>query len=202
MSNNTVTKWLKACARSGTIVVFGSVIALNSLVVHADAKRGFPGQIIWVNHFDLLPGDDDLETSYKSTNSGVGGGLTGLVIQSSTAGESFAAGGNKVVHMALELPKQTKITGVRVCYEYSTSSTSFISQIRLAQVQNPPSSASVMLDDGTDLTDPGPVCVNSELVKPAIKAIDGPIILSLRINSGASFATDKIVIRGLGILVK
>ncbi|MGR8951371.1 MAG: hypothetical protein ACU83V_03015 [Gammaproteobacteria bacterium] len=202
MYNNVLKKRLKSAIKACTFAVFGLGIALNIPTVHSASKKDFPGQIKWVNHFDLLPGDDDLITSHKSTSSGVGGGLTGLVITSTTPGENFAGGGNKVVHMALELPKQTKINGVRVCYEYSTNSSSVISQIRLAQVQNPPSSAVVMLDDGTDQTDPGPVCVNSTLVKPAIKAIDGPIILSLRINSGANFATDKIVIRGLGILVK
>src|SRR5947208_3374978 len=64
-----------------------------------------------------MPGGDELTTSYHSTSPGVGGGLTGLVIESTTTGETFVEGGNKVVHMALDLPKQTKIKGVRVCYE-------------------------------------------------------------------------------------
>ncbi|HWO99568.1 MAG TPA: hypothetical protein VNL74_02940 [Methylococcus sp.] len=157
-------------------------------------------QVMWVNHFDLLSGDEDnVHTSHDSTSSGVGGGLTGLVITSDTTGEVFPDGGNKVVHMALDLPKQTKITGVRVCYELSSTG-SFISQIRLAQVQNPPSSAVVMHDDGTDLTDPGPICVSSNVAGPAIKAQKGPVLLSLRLNFGNT--ADKIVIRGLGLLVK
>ncbi len=156
-------------------------------------------QITWVNHMSLLPGDVSVNTSFNSTTSEVGGGLTGLGVESSTLGEVDSFGGNKVVHMALDLPKQTKIKGVRVCYE-STSGQSFISQIRLAQVQNPPSSALVVLDDGTDFTNPGPLCVNSATVKPAIKANRGPMLLSLRVNFGDT--TDKIVIRGLGLLVK
>ena len=37
--------------------------------------------IMWVNHFSLLPGDQSVKTSFNAVNSGVGGGLTGLVIQ-------------------------------------------------------------------------------------------------------------------------
>src|ERR1043165_1345919 len=102
--------------------------------------------VMWINHFDLLPGDASVTTSYNAVNSGVGGGLTGLVIQSSTTGENAQGGGNKVVHMGLQVPPGYSIRGVRVCYELSNKR-SFISQIRLAQVQTPPQSAIVILDD-------------------------------------------------------
>src|SRR5512147_1236719 len=151
----------------------------------------------WINHFDLLPGGAEVTTTYESTSSGVGGGLTGLVIHSSTVGDTFADGGNKVVHMALDLPKNTIVTGVRLCYEL-TSDASFVSQIRLAQVQDPPSSAVVLLDDGTDLDDPGPVCVDSAAT--FIKANDGAILLSLRTQFGD--VADRIVVRALGVHVK
>jgi hypothetical protein len=131
--------------------------------------------IMWVNHFDLLPGDPSVTTSFNAVNSGVGGGLTGLVIQSSTTGENAQGGGNKVVHMGLQVPPGYSIRGVRVCYEL-TSKRSFISQIRLAQVQTPPQTATVLLDDGTDQTNPGPICVDS-----------------------AATNADKIVVRALGL---
>lgn len=193
-------------------VIIGLSLALNTPLLRADDHKNHndhnehgsnSGQIMWVNHFDLLSGDlTDITTTYNSTSSGVGGGLTGLVIQSKSTGDTFPFGGNKVVQMALELPKQTKVTGVRVCYEtQQTSATpTFISQIRLAQVQNPPSSANVLLDDATPLTNNGPACVNSTIIKQGIKASNGPILLSLRINTGN--IDDLIVIRGLGILVK
>src|SRR2546423_6720712 len=152
--------------------------------------------VMWINHFDLLPGDPSVTTSFNAVSSGVGGGLTGLVIQSSTTGENAQNGGNKVVHMALDIPPRYVIKGVRVCYELS-SKRSFISQIRLAQVQNPPSSAVVRLDDATDLTNPGPVCVNS-----ATTTVDpgaGSVLLSLRVNFGNT--SDKIVVRALGLLL-
>jgi hypothetical protein len=213
MKSNILLKLLNR--RINLAVIIGLSLALNTPLLRADDHKNHndhndhnelgsnSGQIMWVNHFDLLSGDlTDLITTYNSTNSGVGGGLTGLVIQSASIGNTFPIGGNKVVQMALELPKQTKVTGVRVCYEtnQTTDAPTFISQIRLAQVQNPPSSASVLLDDATPLTDNGPVCVNSATVKQGIKASNGPILLSLRINTGN--IDDLIVIRGLGILVK
>jgi len=72
--------------------------------------------VMWINHFDLLPGDPSVTTSFNAVSSGVGGGLTGLVIQSSTTGENAQGGGNKVVHMGLEVPPGYLIKAVRVCY--------------------------------------------------------------------------------------
>ena len=152
--------------------------------------------VMWLNHFHLLPGDPSVTTSFNAISSGVGGGLTGLVIHSSTTGENAQGGGNKVVHMAAEVPPGFAVRGVRVCYEL-TSKKSFISQIRLAQVQDPPASASVLLDDGTDLTNPGPVCVNSS--PTSIDPGPGALLLSLRVKFGST--SDKIVVRGLGLLL-
>src|SRR5215475_9663398 len=102
-------------------------------------------RIVWINHFNLLPGDPSVITTFNAISSGVGGGFTGLVIQSTTKGDTSPGGGNKVVHTALDVPPGYLIKGVRVCYELS-SEQSFITQIRLAQVKNPPSSAAVILD--------------------------------------------------------
>jgi hypothetical protein len=150
--------------------------------------------LMWINHFDLLPGDPSVFTSFNAISSGVGGGLTGLVIQSNTTGEIAQGGGNKVVHMGLQVPPNYTIRRVRVCYELSNSR-SFISQIMLAQVADPPDHATVILDDGTDLTDPGPVCVASAdtSVDPSL----GAVHLSLRVNFGST--SDRIVIRALGL---
>ena len=150
--------------------------------------------VMWVNHFDLLPGDPSVKTSFNAVNSGVGGGLTGLVIQSSTTGEEAQGGGNKVVHMGLQVPPGYSIRGVRVCYEL-TNKRSFISQIRLAQVQNPPQSAIVMLDDATDQTNPGPICVDSAGTN--VDPGQGEVLIDLRVNFGNT--ADKIVVRALGL---
>ena len=151
-------------------------------------------RIMWVNHFDLLPGDSSVTTSFNAVSSGVGGGLTGLVVHSSTTGEIANGGGNKVVHMGLQVPPGYAVKGVRVCYELSNSR-SFISQIRLAQVQTPPQSANVALDDATDHTNPGPICVDSATttINPAL----GALLLSLRVKFGNT--ADRIVVRALGL---
>jgi hypothetical protein len=153
--------------------------------------------LMWINHFDLLPGDPSVTTSFNAISSGVGGGLTGLVIQSSTTGEIGQGGGNKVVHVGLQVPPDYIIKRVRVCYELSNSR-SFISQIRLRQVADPPDHATVILDDGTDHTAPGPVCVASAetTVDPSL----GAVLLDLRVNFGDT--ADRIVIRALGLRLR
>lgn len=151
---------------------------------------------MWINHLDLLPGDSSVITSFNAITSGVGGGLSGLVIQSTTVGDTSPQGGNKVVQTALEIPPGHLIMGVRVCFELSNNR-SFITQIRLEQVQDPPSTAVVLMDDGTDLTNIGPVCVNSQ--STSVDPTQGAVLLSLRVNFGDT--SDKIVIRGLGIIV-
>ena len=174
-------------------------MATTSKTKAASVKKDRPkaankSPIMWINHFDLLPGDPSVKTSFNAVNSGVGGGLTALVIESTTTGENAQGGGNKVVHMGLQVPPGYSIRGVRVCYELSNRR-SFISQIRLAQVQTPPQTASVILDDGTDQTNPGPICVDS-----AATAVDpslGEVLLSLRVNFGNT--SDKIAVRALGL---
>jgi hypothetical protein len=52
-------------------------------------------ELMWINHFALLPGDDNVKTSYNAVTSGVGGGLTGLVITSTTTGELGTSGGTR-----------------------------------------------------------------------------------------------------------
>src|SRR4051794_18233827 len=94
-------------------------------------------KVMWIDHLSLLPGDPSVHTSFNAVNSGVGGGLSGLIIQSSTTGDEAQGGGNKVVETAVEVPPGYNITGVRICFENSNPR-SFISQVRLAQVQNPP----------------------------------------------------------------
>jgi hypothetical protein len=149
---------------------------------------------MWIDHLVFLPGDPSVKTSFNAVNSGVGSGLSGLVITSSTVGDQAQGGGNKVVATALEVPPGFDIASVRVCYENSNSR-SFISQTRLAQVQNPPSSAIVLLDDPTHLNGAGPHCVDSQstLVKPE----KGSVLLDLRLNFADT--SDKIVLRAVGL---
>jgi len=151
-------------------------------------------ETMWIDHLVFLPGDPSVQTSFNAVSSGVGSGLSGLIITSSTVGDVAQDGGNKVVETALEVPPGFDIVSVRVCYENSNPR-SFITQTRLAQVQNPPSTALVLLDDPTHLNAAGPVCVNSQptLVNPA----KGSVLLSLRVNFGDT--SDKIVLRAVGL---
>ena len=158
------------------------------------SARTKQGRTMWIDHLALLPGDPSVHTSFNAVNSGVGGGLSGLVIQSSTTGDQAQGGGNKVVETAVEVPPGFNISGVRICFENSNSR-SFISQVRLAQVQNPPSTALVKLDDPTHLNMAGPVCVDSQTT--SVDPSAGSVLLSLRLNFKDT--SDKIVIRGLGL---
>jgi hypothetical protein len=151
-------------------------------------------RVLWLNHLDLLPGDPSVTTSYNAAGSGIGSGLAGLVINSNSTGEQTEDGANKVVWMAVAVPPGYRVRAVRLCYELSDPR-SFISQIRLDQVQNPPASATVLLDDATDQRDAGPICIDSTIT--SIDPSAGPLLLSLRTNFADSH--DAIVITGVGL---
>ncbi len=188
----------------------GKLFAVTVGVVFLGSSAFTPAQVsadevMWVNHLDFLAGDPSVILSFNAGDSGVGGGLSGLIINSTTAGEDDDAGWNKVIQKGLIVPPGYLVNGVRVCYELS-SVDGFISQIRLAQVQDPPATASVLLDDTTDLTNPGPVCVDSSA--PTFGPIDpsaGALLLSFRVNvtNPADDVTDgdTIVIRGVALNV-
>ena len=153
-------------------------------------------ELMWIDHLSLLPGDASVTTSDDSVTSGVGGGLPGLVVYSSTTGEVTPGGGNKSVWTALEVPPRYFVVGVRICYEL-TDARSFISQVRLSQVPNPPASAAILLDDPTDQTAVGPVCV--DIKSAQIDPPKGALLLDLRVNFGDT--SDAIAIRGVALWV-
>jgi len=154
--------------------------------------------LMWVSHLDLLAGDPSIQTSFNSVSSGVGHGLSGLIIQSNTTGNSTSQGSEKVVQKALEIPPGHMIKGIRLCYELSNERT-FINQVNILQIQNPPDRAVPILTDSSIFNNKGPVCINSQQSTSPIDPTNGPLLLSLRINSGDP--SDKIVIRGLGLLL-
>jgi hypothetical protein len=155
------------------------------------AERTRRGPIMWLNHLDLLPGDPSVTTRHEWVQS------HGLVVRSSTTGEMAPSGGNKVVTMGVQVPPGFLITGVRVCYELSNART-FISQIRLAQTQAPPGTQLVILDDGTDHTQPGPRCVDS--ARTTIDPGKGAVTLSLRVNFADT--ADQINILAVGLRLR
>ncbi|MBI2884295.1 MAG: hypothetical protein HYY11_10405 [Candidatus Methylomirabilis oxyfera] len=171
---------------------------INALDARLDAieAAGNAPATMWIEHLDFLSGDPaDLTTSFRSTSSGVGGGLAGLIITSSSTGDVFPLGGNKVVEKAIQVPPRFTVTGVRLCYEWSAGATSNITQIRLAQVQDPPSTANVLLDDATVQPNVGPVCIDSAAtsVDPSL----GAVLLSLRLNIGN--ISDTLVLRSVAL---
>lgn len=150
---------------------------------------------MWINHLDFLPGDSSVLLTFNSTTSGIGSGLSGLTINSTTIGDfSIKEWGEKVIEKGIQVPPGFLIKGVRVCYELSNTR-SFITQIRLAQLQNPPRAAVVMLDDPTDLTDAGPICVDS--APTTVDPGRGAVRLDLRVNYGDT--SDSIVLLGVGL---
>ncbi len=153
--------------------------------------------VMWINHLDMLAGDPSVQVSFNAVSSGVGGGLSGLIVESSAVGDTAPSGGNKVVEKGTLVPPGWLVTGVRTCYELSDPR-SFITQVRLAQVQDPPASAIVRLDDGTDLLDPGPVCVDSTTT--SVDPEQGELLLSLRLNFGDT--SDRIVVRAIGLTLR
>jgi len=163
-------------------------------------------RVLWLNHFELFPGQDALVTTHQLTLScPFAHCLVGQVIESTTVGDTFPDGQTKEVLMAAGVPPGFTATGVRVCYELSNPA-SFITAIRLAQVNDPPGTATVMLDDPTNLTNPGPVCVDTgqppDVFMPfgPIQPEKGTVLLSLRLNYADT--AHQIVIRGLALLLQ
>ncbi|OGQ78726.1 MAG: hypothetical protein A3F90_06165 [Deltaproteobacteria bacterium RIFCSPLOWO2_12_FULL_60_19] len=171
---------------------------MAALQKQIDAIKNFLSApaLMWIEHLDFLSGDATVvTTSFNATSSGVGTGLAGLIITSSTTGDVDSQGGNKVIEKAIQVPPRFTITGVRVCYEWSAGSTSNITQIRLAQVQDPPSTAIVQLDDPTVQPNTDPVCVDSTAtsVDPSL----GALLLSFRLDFGS--ITDTLVLRSVAL---
>src|SRR5262252_10539569 len=130
----TKQRWIQARWKSFIISAALGVILLAAVLssVANDNSQGNNNQgnahvrtnLLWLNHFDLLPGDSSVLTTFNAVNSGVGAGLTALVVQSTTLGDTAPGGGVKVVQMAVEVPPGFEVVGVRVCYEL-TSTNSF-----------------------------------------------------------------------------
>jgi hypothetical protein len=172
-----------------------AVRAKSAKLVRVKAPRPKP-IVLWINSLGFLAGDPSVQVSFNLVNSNVGSGLNGLTIESTTTGPFAQGGGGKGVATGVEVPPGYLIKGVRLCYELSNAR-SFVSQVRLDQLQNPPSVALVLLDDPTDLTNPGPVCVNS--ASTTIDPGAGAVQMTLFVNFGDT--SDRIVIRGVGLIL-
>lgn len=166
-----------------------SIVGLGS-GAHAEGSDDVhaSNRIMWINHLDLMPGDPSVTTSFNAIQSG------GIVIHSSTLGDTAPGGGNKGVEMTLQVPPKYHVKGVRICYRNSSPGT-FITQVRLAQLQNPPTSWLVKLDDGTDLNAAGAVCIDSQ--PTSINPQQGSIRFNLRTNFANVADTITVLATGL-----
>lgn len=70
--------------------------------------------ILWIGPLDLLPGDSSVSTRFDAISSGVGGGPAGLVVGSSTTGDTADTGGNDVVWMGIEIVPDWHVAAVRL----------------------------------------------------------------------------------------
>ena len=57
--------------------------------------------LMWNRPLDLLAGDPTVHTSFNAVNSGVGGGLSGLIVTSDNTGD-VSGGGNKVIEKGVD----------------------------------------------------------------------------------------------------
>ncbi len=183
-----------------------SIIAALVLVMSLDpggpagAKQAPPSPPrIWLNHLKLLPGDASVQVSRAAAGDPYGG-VAGLVVTSATAGNQGAAGGDKVIWMALQSAPHWYIETLSLCYQVynTTAEPTSIDLIKVSQVQDPPNQAVVLLAEDTNWTDPGPVCARVQ-VRPWLNPKNGPLYLALRVNFASP--DDVIVVRGLRLVL-
>jgi hypothetical protein len=185
MKNNFVRKCLKISAKACLLAVLGLGVAG---LVYADDKGGDHkggrnGNTVWLNHFGLVsdaPGITSVDLGTPGTPA-IPGGL--------------AVTGAATVQMVLDLPKESKVSGVSICY--TATNPGSISTVSLSQVQvSDPTLAAkdVDISPAAPLASTTPVCVSSKRIK--VRAKNGPIVLKLGVTGA------KVVIHGVGVNVK
>lgn len=98
------------------------------------------------------------------------------------------------VLLGLTVPSGTQVKGVVVCYQVLGGKSTYISQVRLAQMTTP-DVALVVHDDPTNLTSTAPVCYKSPASGFTVK---GTITLELKMVIGEK--KDKILVGGIALL--
>ena len=145
---------------------------------------GLPASAVhWIDIYSLRPGPVDPAGGSVIVRTDLAGN-SGIFLLATAPGERW-------VQTSAPVPPGYLVTGVRLCYRLSTSA-SFISQIRL--IQEFP--ALIVLDDGTDLTNIGPVCVDS--APPLVGPLD-PNASAITLNLRNSFASTSDQIRILAV---
>ena len=131
----------------------------------------------WLSPTDFVTGDESLRIAYPSVTH------PAVEVKATTAGDL------KWISLGLKIAPFREIIAVHVCYQLSNSR-SFISQIRLAEMQTP-DHAVVHHDDGTELISTQPTCYRSPL-STAYRP-DGAVLLELRLNFQVDPQTQKVV---------
>ena len=170
-------------------ICLGLFLVFMGFLAFPQAAKAQDNTVMWINHLDFLAGDASVITSFDAVSAPIVGGLSGLVITST------AATGDNVIEKGLQVPPWYLVTGVRVCYEM-TSTNTYISQIALMQLQTPGAVTTVV--DGTVRTSIDPVCVDSAPLAP-INQANGALRLSLGVHFGGT--GEAIVIRGVGLIL-
>ena len=134
----------------------------------------------WLSPTDFVSGDKSLKISYPS------------VTHSAVEIKTRALGDLKWIYLGLRVPPDHDIHAIHVCYQLSNSR-SFISQVRLVEMQTPDQTV-VRHDDGTNLLSTSPTCYRSPVVafRPG-----AAVLLALRLNFGN--AADTITLGAVGV---
>jgi hypothetical protein len=152
-----------------------------------DRVKELSEEIVWVNHFRLVPAG----TGVMVVHDAVGVGQSGLVVLPRT---STGAGEGYLLETVLEVPPAFFLRGVRIGFEASTPDCC-MNLIRLSQLNDPPDAAILLAEDAQEHRAVGPAAI--EVDSPAIDGKTGPVVLTL------GFAFDDpggwLTIRGLGM---
>lgn len=138
--------------------------------------------ILWLSPTDFVTGDKSLRISYPSVTH------PAVEIKTTTPGDL------KWIYLGLRVPPDHDIHSIHVCYQLSNSR-SFISQVRLVEMQTP-DQAVVRHDDATDLLSTTPTCYRSPVVafRPG-----AAVLLALRLNFEK--IADTITLGAIGVEV-
>ena len=136
---------------------------------------------VWISPTEFITGDPALKISYPLIS------LPAVEIRATKLSEP------KWIELGLTLPPHIEITAVRVCYQL-TNKSSFISQIRLIEMQTP-GRALIRHEDPKDLRSTDSTCYVSELHEPCKPK--GAVTLALRLDFHRG--TDKIILGSVGI---
>lgn len=155
--------------------------------------------VMWLNPLDLKGNDPSTLTAHDATQTSARFGLSGLLVKSTITGNQCLTGEGKSVDMGVSVPPGYVVEGVRIAYESSSPKTK-IEQIRISQLNDPPTTATVRMDETPPAYTGGPTTVT---VKASFGKID-PKNGALELNLFTTFANtdDSIIIRGVGLILK